>query len=119
MMIRPALTMVITLAAMSPAAAGCIGSGGLATCYDDSGNSYSVQRLGGQTFVEGYNSSTGSHWSQNSMDLGGMTITNGTAADGGSWNQTTMDLGGGMTSYPGTDSRGDSFSGICGPYGCN
>ncbi len=63
--------------------------------------------------TSGSNSHTGSNWSSTTMDMGGgMTMTNGTAANGNSWNSTTQDLGGGMTSYSGVDSHGDSFSGI-------
>jgi hypothetical protein len=37
-----------------PSSAACLGSGSFQTCYDNSGNSYSVQRFGNQTNMNGY-----------------------------------------------------------------
>jgi hypothetical protein len=45
--------------------AGCIGSGSFQTCNDDSGNSYTINRYGNSTTMNGYNAQTGSSWSQN------------------------------------------------------
>ncbi|MDQ7777867.1 MAG: hypothetical protein Q4615_19350 [Paracoccus aminovorans] len=103
-----------------PAAADCFGSGSFRTCSDDAGNNYTVQQFGNQTVVDGYNTRTGSRWSQDTMDLGGgMTTTTGRAADGSRWTQDTMDLGGGMTSVSGRDSNGNRYSVTCDQFGCN
>ena len=46
--------------------AGCIGLGSLQTCNDDFGNSYTINRYGNSTTMNGDNAQTGSSWSQNS-----------------------------------------------------
>ena len=74
----------------SPAHANCFGTSTMSTCYDDSGNSYNVQRFGDQTFMHGSNARTGSSWSQNSLSIGDTTFHNGTDSDGNSWNSTTF-----------------------------
>lgn len=94
-----------------PASAACYGTSSLSTCYDNSGNSYTVNRLGGSTYVYGRNRQTGSTWSQNSFDLGGQTYTYGRASNGNTWNQTSGPYG----TY-GRDSSGRSF--YCGLGGC-
>lgn len=104
--------------ASASAHAACVGTSGFSTCYDNSGNSYTVQRLGGSTFVSGHNSNTGSSWSQNSQTIGNSTFTNGRDAGGNSWNMQQQRIGN-STFYNGRDSDGNSFSGICGPFGCN
>jgi hypothetical protein len=42
------------------ASAGCIGSGSFQTCNDNSGNSYTINRFGNSTTMNGYNAQTGS-----------------------------------------------------------
>src|SRR5690606_40219596 len=59
-----ALLLAFGLSATAQAA--CVGSPGFQTCTDNSGNSYSVQRFGGSTYMQGRNSATGSNWSQQS-----------------------------------------------------
>lgn len=85
------LLSTIAFAAIAPlqALAACTGTGSSAYCWDDSGNTYNVQRLGNTTHVQGNNTSTGSSWSQNSQTIGSMTYHNGQAADGSAWNGTT------------------------------
>jgi hypothetical protein len=39
--------------------AGCIGSGSFQTCNDDSGNSYTINRYGNSTTMNGYNGAEG------------------------------------------------------------
>ena len=59
----------VALALLSaPAAATCFGSGAFQSCFDGSGNSYTVQRFGNSTHVQGYNAGTGSTWSQELLD---------------------------------------------------
>lgn len=99
------------------ASAECIGSGSLKTCYDDSGNTYTVQKVGDSTYVNGYNSKTGSSWNQNSQHIGNSTITNGNAANGQSWNSTSTKIGDSVMTY-GKDSNGKPFTTVCGKYGC-
>ncbi|HDX8356737.1 TPA: hypothetical protein RQN15_000461 [Aeromonas hydrophila] len=99
------------------ASAECIGSDNLKTCYDEHGNTYTVQKFGGTTYVEGQNSRTGSTWSQQSQQLGNSTYTTGQDADGNSWNSTATKMGS-STIINGTDSDGDSFTTTCNEYGC-
>ena len=101
------------------AEAGCFGTAALSTCYDGSGNSYTVNRLGNSTYVNGYNAQTGSSWSQNSQTYGNTTYTNG-VTNGNSWNSTQTNYGNGFKSIYGTNSAGQSFSYSCSAYGgCN
>ncbi len=89
--------------------AACTGSGAFSYCTDSSGNSYNVQRIGNQTYVQGSNS-RGDTWSQNSQTIGNITYHNGTAANGNSWSGTTQRIG--NTTYSsGIDSRGNPYSG--------
>jgi hypothetical protein len=101
----------------SAANARCFGSSTFSNCYDDSGNSYTVQRFGNQTMMNGYNAQTGSMWSQNSMTLGNTTYHTG-ETNGNSWNMTDTRYGS-MRSIYGTDSRGRSFNYMCTQFGCN
>ena len=98
--------------------ADCIGSGSLKTCYDASGNSYTVNKLGNSTYVNGYNSQTGSSWNQSSTKLGTSTYTNGNASNGNSWNSTSTRIGN-STYTSGLDSDGNPFSSVCNQFGCN
>jgi hypothetical protein len=68
--------------------AACFGSKNFQTCSDESGNSYTVQRLGNTTIMNGSNYSTGSNWSQQSTTFGKTTIHNGIDADGDAWSST-------------------------------
>lgn len=115
---RIAATLFIFAALTSTVSAACFGSGTLRTCYDNSGNSYTVNRLGNTTITNGYNSQTGSTWSQNSTTMGNTTFHSGQAANGNSWNATQNNFGKWSNTY-GTDSRGNSFSSTCGPLGCS
>jgi hypothetical protein len=87
----------------------CVGSSSFSNCWDNSGNSYTVQRFGNTTVVNG-SASNGNTWSQTSQTFGNTTYTNATSADGSSWNQTTIRTGNSITTY-GTDSNGNSFYG--------
>jgi hypothetical protein len=100
-----------------PLSAACLGSGSLQTCYDNSGNSYSVQRFGNQTNVNGYNAQTGSTWSQHTTTMGNTTFHNG-VTNGNSWNMTDQRLGN-TRMYSGTNSGGRSFFYTCNQFGCN
>jgi putative signal peptide protein len=103
---------LVLLLTSSLAYAECYGSDTYKTCYDDNGNTYDVSRYGNTTYVDGYNSRTGSRWSQESQTFGNLTYTNGTASNGNSWNSTTQRIG--NTVYiDGTDSHGNSFSSSC------
>src|SRR4051812_4196421 len=96
--------------------AGCVGSGSFQTCNDASGNSYTVNRFGNTTTMNGHNAQTGSSWSQNSNTFGNTTTHSGTASNGNSWNSTETRTGN-TRSIHGTDSQGNSFSKTCGPFG--
>jgi hypothetical protein len=72
--------------------------------------------MGNTPIMNGYDSQTGSSWSQNSTTIGNTTIHNG-MMNGNSWNSTDTQIGN-MKGIYGTDSRGNSFSRTCGPLGC-
>ena len=85
--------------------ANCIGTDNFYTCYDaPSGNSYSVNKIGNSTYMDGSNIGTGSRWSQESHTYGSTTNIYGRSSDGSDWNST-------ITPYAtyGTDSDGNSF----------
>jgi hypothetical protein len=107
---------VVLLGLPMAARASCIGSDTLATCTDDNGNSYTVSRMGGTTFVNGSNPD-GSDWSETSQTMGNMTVTNG-ESNGQPWNMTQQSNGG-MTTYSGTNVAGEPFFHTCTGYGCN
>ena len=109
-----ALSLVVVSGAASAA---CYGSGSLKTCDDDNGNSYTVQRIGNSTYLDGHNSQTGSTWSQSSTTIGNTTYHDGTAANGQSWNGTSTRIGD-SNFISGTDSQGNSYSKVCNQYGC-
>lgn len=96
----------------------CIGTDALSTCYDNNGNTYTVNRMGNTTIVNG-NSANGTSWSQTSNTIGNSTYNNGTAADGESWNETQTNMGGGNRIISGTNSQGESYYHNCNQYGCN
>jgi hypothetical protein len=80
--------------------AACFGRGAFQTCYDaEGGNSYSVQRFGNATYMQGYNRNTD-----------GQTNSR-------SWSPLTSYGGGGSAVY-GSDSQGRGWSYVCGPHGC-
>ena len=96
----------------------CIGTNALSTCYDNNGNTYTVNRMGNMTTVNG-SSSNGSSWSQTSNTVGNTTYSNGTASNGQSWNETQTNLGNGNRMVSGTNSQGQYYSQNCNQYGCN
>ncbi len=102
--IRAAALIVGLTLGLSSAQASCVGSSTFYTCNDNSGNSYTVQKNGGTTMMNGYNANTGSNWSQNSYSNGSTTNVYGSSSNGSSWNQTITPSG----TY-GTDSQGNSF----------
>ena len=115
------ITLATSLALMmmvGTASAACIGSGSFQSCTDNSGNSYSVNRFGNSTFMNGTNSRTGSTWSQNSNTFGNTTMHSGRSSDGGNWNLTEQRMGS-SRSITGTDSNGRSVNRFCGSFGCN
>ncbi len=108
----------LAAACAAPSAfAQCIGSDSLSHCTDDNGNSYTVQRIGSTTYLNGSNAGTGSSWNQTSQTLGNTTFHNGTDADGNSWNGTSQTIGN-TTFHNGTDSDGNPYSKTCTQYGC-
>ena len=65
------LVACLTTAVAGVTHAQCYGTGAYQNFYDsNTGNSYSVQRYGSQTNVQGYNAQTGSNWSQHSSTIG-------------------------------------------------
>jgi len=97
--------------------AACYGSQSFQNCYDNNGNAYTVQRFGNSTYMNGSNSN--GTWNQQSHSFGNMTQHYGQTSNGNSWNMTQQQLGGGYQSFSGTNSNGQSFNYLCGPYGCN
>ncbi|MNF01934.1 hypothetical protein [Ensifer canadensis] len=74
----------------APAFALCIGSDTLQSCTDTSGNSYTINRMGNTTFMNGSNAETGSQWNQTSTTVGNSTFHNGTDKDGNSWSTSCI-----------------------------
>ena len=97
----------------------CFDSAAMETCNDANGNSYTVNRLGSMTMIQGNNANTGSNWGETVNHFGNTTTINGTAANGQNWNENIQHYGNGSYSESGTDSRGNSFNVYCTPYGCN
>ncbi len=113
------LSLVCALALLGTAAqATCTGSHSFSTCFDDNGNSYTVQRYGNITNMNGHNTRTGTTWSQQSQTMGNTTYHTGYASNGRSWNSTQMQMGS-QTYYSGTNAQGEYFSYTCDRYGCN
>lgn len=112
------ITFAAAMLFASTASATCVGSGSLQTCSDNSGNTYTVNRLGSTTYLNGNNSRTGSTWNQTSQTIGSTTFHNGTSSDGNSWNSTQQRIGN-STFINGTDSKGNTFNKVCNQYGCN
>lgn len=113
------LIALIFLTASINSFAYCLGGGGLSTCYDSSGNSYTISRLGSTTIVQGSNANTGNAWSETTNRFGNVTSINGNSANGSNWNETITNLGGGNFTESGLNSQGQYFSKFCTPYGCN
>lgn len=111
------LALIVFLSTQPAFADNCVGSANLYTCTDSSGNSYSVNKIGNSTYMNGSNARTGKQWSQNSSTFGNQTYMNGRNSEGKTWNQNITNFGSG-TSYSGTDSDGNSFNKFCGPLGC-
>lgn len=105
-------TLIATSMTINTATAECWGTDNFQTCSDDYGNSYDVSRIGDYTYVDGYNSRTGSRWSSESMTIGDQTYQSGRDANGNSWNQTISNYGD-TTIYSGRDSDGNYFSRTC------
>ncbi len=96
---------LITIALPNIASAACYGSYSFSSCFANSGNSYSVSRIGNSTFMSGYNKNTGNSWSQNSLTVGRSTFHFGISGGGNSWNMKQT----GNSNY-GIDSDGNFFS---------
>ncbi len=83
-----------SISTISSANSDCYGSSSYYTCYDyNSGNTYDISKIGNTTYLEGYNSSTGSRWSQESTTIGNTVYHDGTRADGSSWSTTCNSYG--------------------------
>ncbi|MBM3938950.1 MAG: hypothetical protein FJ333_09930 [Sphingomonadales bacterium] len=115
-MMKKIIVLAAFLVAVGVAQASCFGTGAYRTCNDAAGNSYSVQRFGNSTYMQGSNPYTGSTWNQSSQTFGNTTYIQGNT-NGNSWNQTITTMPG-MTIQSGTDSRGNSFSRTCNAFGC-
>lgn len=109
--------LILALGVSSAAQAACYGSPGYRTCTDNSGNSYSVQRFGGSTYMRGSNPSTGSNWSQQSHTFGNTTTVHGSDSSGRSWNNTIQTSPGMVRQY-GRDASGRSFNRTCTAVRC-
>ncbi len=112
------LVLAVSLSLTGQSFAQCIGSDYLSSCNDNSGNSYTVQRIGNSTYMNGSNARTGSNWSQQSQQIGNSTYTTGRASDGNTWNSTTTNYGNGNYSISGSDASGNSFNKYCTSMGC-
>ena len=109
--------LVLALGLSSAAHATCVGTPGFQSCTDNAGNSYTVQRFGGSTYMQGNNSRNGSSWSQNSQTFGNTTNVYGRDSSGRSWNNT-IQTSPGMVQQYGRDASGQPFSKTCTTAGC-
>ncbi|MEX3635335.1 hypothetical protein [Paraburkholderia sp. BR14320] len=114
-----AICIATTTVFSAPVFANCFGSPAMQTCTDDSGNSYTVNRLGNMTMVQGTNAQTGSSWNETATTYGNTTQINGQAANGANWNENITELGNGNRVISGTNASGQSFYKTCNAYGCN
>lgn len=103
---------------VSAADAACFGTGAFRSCTDDSGNSYTINRLGNSTYMNGHNARTGSTWNQNSNTFGNTTIHNGRDSSGNSWNVQENRFGN-VRTWNGYDSRGNRVNRTCIGIYCN
>ncbi len=89
------IALALSAAVVAPAAnAYCTGGGSITNCYDaNTGNSYNTNRVGNTSYTNGYNTQTGSNWSQTSTRVGNTTYINGIRADGSTWNETCNSWG--------------------------
>jgi hypothetical protein len=111
------LTIVLTLSASAlTAQAQCFGSANLQTCTDSSGNSYTVNRMGGVTHMTG--TGPNGSWSQQSHTIGNTTYHNGQTVNGNNWNGTTQSIGN-MQIHNGINGQGQPYQKTCTPLGCN
>ena len=100
------ISILILVISTTSGFAQCYGTDTYSTCYDyNSGNSYSINRFGDSTYMNGWNSNTGSTWSQNSRTFGDTTYMNGYSSDGGYWSSTITPYG-----IFGYDSDGNYFN---------
>lgn len=96
--------------------ADCYGDENFKSCHDyETGNSYTIQRLGNITTMHGHNAQTGSHWDQTSQKIGDTTHHYGRAADGAYWSGTSSSKNG-CVRHQGTDSKGRTYNKmVCDP----
>lgn len=114
------LTTAMLLSSVSIyAAENCFGSESMRTCTDyNTGNTYTVNKIGNNTQITGRNSRSGSNWSQNTQTIGNQSYTTGRDKDGNSWRHNTNQIGN-TQYYNGNDSQGNHYNGNCNPYtGC-
>ena len=89
---------------VSPNAHGaCYGSAAFQTCNHASGNSYTVNRFGNMTTLQGSNLNTGSQWNETVQRFVNMTTYNA-MTNGRPWNMQEQILGG-RTMYNGMNSQ--------------
>lgn len=87
----------------------CIGTETHQTCSDGHGNSYTVRRIGNDTYITGQ-TSNGDTWSQQSSRSNNTVITTGHNKNGESWSSTTTYLSDGSSVTTGKDANGNAFS---------
>lgn len=113
------VTSMLLLSISIYAADNCLGTENMYTCTNyQTGNSYSVNKFGGNTQVTGHNNQTGANWSQNTQTIGNQSYTTGRDKDGNTWRHNTNQIGN-TQYYNGNDSQGNNYNGSCNPYtGC-
>lgn len=107
--IIPILFAALAIFASNPASAACVGSAAFQTCTDAAGNSYTVNRLGNSTMMNGRNARTGTTWNQTSTTYGNTTMHTG-STNGKPWNLQTNTFGN-TTTYSGRNSAGKPIYG--------
>ncbi|MEM5449531.1 MULTISPECIES: hypothetical protein [Paraburkholderia] len=118
---RVALSLIIFGAFTAPAAfAKCWGNDAFQNCVDESGNSYTVQRFGNTSTVNGYQQKLpGEAWEQTGASIGDTTFITGQAADGSTWTETITNYGNGTRTISGMDGKGLVYNKYCTVSGCN
>ncbi|GAB2798925.1 hypothetical protein GCM10027040_27350 [Halomonas shantousis] len=118
MLKKTSVAAALAFALSGTAYAGCYGTGNYEHCYDSqSGNNYSIQHNGNTTRMRGYNSSTGSTWSETSHDYGSFTRHRGVSSDGEAWSSTTRNSSNSSSFGSGAGITGQGISN-CGIAGC-
>jgi hypothetical protein len=71
----------------------CAWSANVLACMEDSGSLYSIATQGRDTYLRGFEASSGRHWAQTGTRYGNLTFFSGVASDGQIWVGTSRGIG--------------------------